>query len=53
MTVGELTRQADEDNRRRLVAAFPDYFECYTTLARRKEAELESPDLAGRKDGPT
>lgn len=33
-SLGRLVRQADEDNKRRLVAAFPEYFEKYRELAR-------------------
>ena len=33
-TLGRLIRQADVDNKRRLVAAFPEYIEQYKELAR-------------------
>jgi hypothetical protein len=32
--LGALYRQADDDNRRRLKAAFPEYFRKYDALAR-------------------
>lgn len=33
-SLGRLVRQADVDNKRRLVAAFPEYFKQYKELAR-------------------
>jgi hypothetical protein len=33
-TLGRLIRQADMDNKRRLVSAFPEYIEQYKELAR-------------------
>lgn len=39
--LGRLFRQADADNKDRLLRAFPEYFAEYTVLAREKEQELE------------
>lgn len=41
--LGRLFRQADHDNKERLLRAFPEYFATYTVLAREKESELENP----------
>ena len=34
--LGKLFRAADVDNKKRLVAAFPDYFDQYREIAQRK-----------------
>ena len=35
-SLGKLYRQADIDNKMRLLKAFPEYFDQYTEIARRK-----------------
>jgi hypothetical protein len=39
--LGRLFRQADQDNKERLLRAFPEYFAEYAVLARKNEEELE------------
>lgn len=39
--LGRLFRQADADNKERLLRAFPEYFAEYTVLARERESQLE------------
>lgn len=43
--LGRLIRQADADNQQRLIAAFPEYWENYTELARlRQERDRQQPE---------
>lgn len=50
--LGELFRMADMDNKRKLVAAFPDYFEEYRQMAILIEQRKASAPHAGSETQP-